>query len=298
MKHSKVRRREFLRIAAAALATTALPALAAGSKTWQMRLALCSVMFSELSVEDFCAQAAKLGFYEIDLWCPFDRCRHLEDAAKRLGAAGFKELLAKHKLRAAAFTVYRTKTWSEGYPAFAKFIGECGGGVVVRESEYGPFPAAELKARMKALLEQLKPEIELAAQNRSCLVIENHGDALLNTLDSLRAFAELNPAPDHLGLGLAPYHLQAIGASVEEAIRICGPQLRFFYGWQRAEGTAQLPGIGPADFTPWIKALAGVDYRGPVSPFMHGMVKASEMVANVRTSRNYLLKCAAQAKTS
>jgi hypothetical protein len=55
-----------------------------------------------------------------------------------------------------------------------------------------------------------------------------------------------------LGIALAPYHLQRIEASVEEAIAICGPRLLFFYAWQAQPGIQQLPGIGPTDFTPWL----------------------------------------------
>ena len=63
----------------------------------------------------------------------------------------------------------------------------------------------------------------------------------MNSLDSLRAFVELNEHP-RLGIALAPYHIQGLGASVEEAIEICGKQLLFFYAWQRAGDTGQLPG--------------------------------------------------------
>lgn len=286
-------RREFLRAAAIAggMAVACPRSTLGAASRWKMRLTLSSVMFSELSVEDFCAEAARLGFKSIDLWCPFDKCRHLEEAASRLGPAGFKRLLAKHKLTASTFTVYRTGTSNLGFPAYAEFIGACGGGLVVRESEYGSFPAAEVASRMRSFLNKLEPEIELAARNHACLVIENHGDALLNSLDSFKAFTELNPDPKHLGLGLAPYHLQSSGTSVEQVIRTCGSQLRFVYAWQKADGTAQLPGIGTTDFTPWLKALAAIRFAGVISPFMHGHLPAAEMSACVSKSVAYLKSC-------
>jgi hypothetical protein len=88
--------------------------------------------------------------------------------------------------------------------------------------------------------------------------------------------------------------VQALGQSVEEAILQCGPQLLFFYAWQHAEGTGQLPGHGPADFRPWLKALATIQYRGYVNPFMHGELEAGAMSDALAHSRDYLRKCFAQ----
>ena len=87
------------------------------------------------------------------------------------------------------------------------------------------------------------------------------------------------------------YHLQAAGESVEKAIEISGRQLFFFYAWQRAGGARQLPGHGPADFTPWIAALAKVKYRGYVNSFMHGELKTDAMSAALAKSRAYLKEC-------
>ena len=144
---------------------------------------------------------------------------------------------------------------------------------------------------MRAFLESLKPLIELAEKHNSRLAIENHGNALLDSLDSFKAFVDLNTSP-RLGLALAPYHLQASGAPVEEAIRICGRQLLFFYAWQNQPEMGQLPGHGPADFTPWLRALAQVNYRGFVNAFMHGHVEPDAMSAALAKSRDYLKQCA------
>jgi len=114
--------------------------------------------------------------------------------------------------------------------------------------------------------------------------------ALLNSLDSFKAFVDINTSP-RLGIALAPYHLQTIKASVPEAIRICGEQLFFFYAWQNYPGAEQLPGIGPTDMTPWIRALADIRYRGYVNPFMHGHPEVDVMAANLAKSRDYLKTC-------
>jgi sugar phosphate isomerase/epimerase len=252
---------------------------------WRCRLSTSSILFKDLSLEQACARIAALGFEAVDLWSGYDNCPHLDDAAKRLGPSGLKALLAKHQLQLCAFSVY-----VGGYPKYAELLGGVGGGVAVQGSA-GPCKPDELTAKMRAFLESLKPLIELAEQHNSRLAIENHGDALLNSLDSFKAFVDLNSSP-RLGLALAPYHLQAIGAPVEEAIRICGRQLLFFYAWQNQPGIAQLPGHGPADFKPWLRALAQANYRGFVNAFMHGAVEADTISAALAKTRDYLKQCA------
>jgi len=292
----RLSRRRFIRTTAAALA---LPRVAGSTRAeesprWRMRQGFSSVMLAELPIEDVCARAAALGFEAIDIWCPFGRCTHLADVVKRLGPDGLKALLAKHKLALESFTTYRTKMEKVGFPAYADFIGRFGGGLVVRESEYGSFKPKELSAKMRAFFEKLKPEIELAARAKARLAIENHGDALLNTPDSFKAFVDLNPDPKHVGLGVAPYHLQNIKAPVEEVIQTAGSQLLFFYAWQSAAGVKQLPGHGPADFLPWIRALEKINYQGYINPFMHGQLETEKISAALVKARAYLNECHAK----
>jgi len=221
----------------------------------------------------------------VDIWSAYDKCPHLDDAANRLGPQGLKVLLARHRLELVAFSVY-----VGGYAKYAKLLGDAGGGVAIQGSG-PPCKPDELKPRMHAFLENLKPQIELAEKHNSRLAIENHGHALLDSSDSLKAFVDLNTSP-RLGIALAPYHLQTIGASIEEAISICGPQLLFFYAWQHQLETRQLPGHGPADFTPWLRALSKIHYTDHVNPFMHGRLEPDAMFAALRKSRDYLRQCA------
>jgi sugar phosphate isomerase/epimerase len=101
-------------------------------------------------------------------------------------------------------------------------------------------------------------------------------------------FTKLNPVPDVVGIALAIYHLQARKVSVEAAIRACGRQLLFVYAWQQGRGLAQLPGHGPADFGPWLRALEQQRYAGWITPFMHGEQPSREMAAAVLKSCRYL----------
>ncbi len=257
---------------------------AAPAPKWRMRLSTSSIHFMELPIEQACERIAKLGFEAIDIWSAHEGCPHLDDVVNRLGAEGLKKLLAKHKLKLFAFSVY-----SGGYERYAELLGKTGGGVAVRGS--GPTcKPEELTARMHQFIEGLKPLVELAEKHNSYLAIENHGNALLCSLDSLKAFVDINKSP-RLGIALAPYHIQTLKASVPEAIRICGEQLLFFYAWQHYPDSEQLPGIGPTDMTPWIQALADIRYRGYVNPFMHGHPQADVMEANLAKARNYLRDC-------
>jgi sugar phosphate isomerase/epimerase len=256
----------------------------APDKTWRMRLSTSSIHFMELPIEQACERIAKLGFEAIDIWSAHEGCPHLDDVANRLGAEGLKKLLAKYKLKLFAFSVY-----SGGYKRYAELLGKAGGGVVVRGSGPACKPE-ELTARMREFIEQLKPLVELAERYNSYIAIENHGDALLYSLDSLKAFVDINTSP-RLGIALAPYHIQTLKASVPEAIRICGRQLLFFYAWQHYPDSSQLPGVGPTDMTPWIKALADIKYRGYVNPFMHGHPESDVMAHNLSKAREYLKDC-------
>ena len=284
-------RRQFLACTAAAtvagLSSCSTPT---GSPPTRRRLQLStsSIHFRGLPIEQACERIARLGFEAIDIWCAYEQCPHLDDIATRLGPDGLKALLAKHRLQLFAFSVY-----IGGYAKYAELLGRAGGGVAIQGSA-PPCEPPELTARMKTFLESLKPLVELAEKHDSYLAIENHGHALLDSLDSFKAFTDLNRSP-RLGVALAPYHLQAIGAPVEEVIRVAGRQLLFFYAWQKQDGLQQLPGHGPTDFKPWLNALAEADYRGCVNPFMHGHVEPEAMAAALSQSRNYLRQQSAPA---
>ncbi|MHC4511910.1 MAG: sugar phosphate isomerase/epimerase family protein [Planctomycetota bacterium] len=254
---------------------------ASRGRKWRMRLSTSSIHFMGLSIEQACERIAQLGFEAIDIWSAHQGCPHLDDVAGRLGPEGLIELLAKHKLKLFAFSVYKG-----GYPRYAELLGKAGGGVAVRGSARACKPE-ELTVRMRKFIEELKPLVELAGQHNSQVAIENHGNALLCSLDSLKAFVDANTSP-RLGIALAPYHIQTLKASVPEAIRICGRQLKFFYAWQHYPASEQLPGVGPTDMTPWLQALADIRYAGYVDPFMHGHPEPNVMAANLAKSRDYL----------
>ena len=263
---------------------------------WKMLLSCSSINFASLPIEKAVERIAALGFDAIDIWSAHAGCPHLDDVQKRLGPEGLAQLLGKHNLNLYSFSVY-----CGGYPRYADLLGRAdrllkksvlaakNGCVAVRGSA-GPCDSKNLTATMKLYLEGLKPELELAEKHESHLAIENHGHALLASMDSLKAFVDLNQHP-RLGIALAPYHIQAFDGSVPEAIAICGDQLRFFYAWQHGPGIRQLPGIGPVDCKPWIDALGKVDFPWPVNPFMHHEPRPQAMSDALARSCKYLKSC-------
>jgi len=284
--HTVTRRQALAAAGAATAGLLAGAAMAAEPKpTWKMKLSTSTIQFSKLPIEQAVERIAKLGFDGIDIWSAHAGCPHLDDVQKRLGGEGLKKLLAQHKIDLFAFSVYRG-----GYAKYAKLLGEAGGGVAVRGSA-GRVKPAELTAAMKKFLDKMKPDLELAEKHNGRIAIENHGGALLTSLDSFKAFVDLNQNP-RLGIALAPYHIQGQKESVPDAIRIAGKQLLFFYAWQRAGGVQQLPGHGPTDFTPWIAALAETGYAGHVNAFMHHEPAPDVMAAALAKSKTYLETCA------
>ena len=77
----------------------------------------------------------------------------------------------------------------------------------------------------------------------------------------------------------------SVVGALKEAIAICGRQLFFFYAWQHAPDTQQLPGHGPTDFSPWVGALAKARYRGYLNVFMHGDLEPDVMSQALARSR-------------
>lgn len=251
----------------------------------KLPLSTSSNHFLRLPIEQAFERIAALGFQAIDIWSAYAGCPHLDDALNRLKADGLRALLERTKLKLFSFSVY-----VGGYPKYAELLGAAGGGVAVRGSA-GPCEPGQLKQRMAEFLEGLKPEIELAEKYQTRLAIENHGNSLLDSLDSFKAFADMNRSP-RVGIALAPYHLQAGKIPVEETIRVCGKQLFFFYAWQHGNDRDQLPGHGPTDFAPWLSALSSSGYEGFINPFMHGDLAPDEMASALAKSRDYLIASA------
>jgi sugar phosphate isomerase/epimerase len=299
MMNPYANRRSFLKTCSGVIGAAAFSAGAgsllgqAAESTCPLHFSASSLPFSSLSLKDVCQKIAGLGFEAVDLWNTNQvfHCPHLIEIAK-IGPDAARRIFEDSRLKLASFTLYMFD-YPE-YAKYAKLLHECGGGgcVGIRESKYDVKDTSydELKREMKALFERLKPEIELADRYGDVMAIENHSDALLNSLDSFKLFVELNPSKQ-VGVALAPYHLQRANVPIDQVIDLLRDRIKFVYAWQFGEGMQQLPGVGPFDFTPMLAQLKKIGYTGYVNPFMHGEVAMDVMAEALSKSRQYLLSC-------
>ena len=167
-----------------------------------------------------------------------------------------------------------------------------------------PAKGKELKAAVGKFIEQLKPHLAVAEETGTTIAIENHGNNLIDSPDSLKWLAELRPSK-HLGIAFAPYHLPQDEKLQSDLIRTLGNSIRMFYAWEHGMGChvklpkeqelMQMPGRGTLDFAPLLAALRDVKYDGWSEIFMHPVPRGvpildsgEKITAEINRSRKYL----------
>ena len=299
-------RRDFMRSALAGAALAALPLGAARAEGFALNYILASSLYGQLPLKDILPEVAKVGATHIDLWPKKHGSQREELDA--MGEEAFMALLAEHNVRPGIFTRYdlgAMKLQDE-----VKLAGRLGVRMVIAASGGGSSEGPDLKTRVQAFVEQLKPTTDIAEEAGVIVGMENHGNALINSPDSLRYFAELATSPA-LGIAYAPYHLPQDPELQAGLIRDIGPKLSHFYAWEHGYGSKdpmpkaremqQLPGFGPFDFTPLLQALKDIQYAGWTSVFMHPVPRGipilptiEESTAALNRSREYLDHCVAK----
>ena len=161
-----------------------------------------------------------------------------------------------------------------------------------------------LKVAVKGFVEKMKPHLAQAEESGVTIAIENHGNGLFESADSLKWLAELRPS-QRLGVALAPYHLPQDSAQIASLVVSLGDAIEVFYAWQHGDGChqrlpkeqelLQLPGRGPLDFKPILAALKKINYSGWTEIFMHPVPRgipilesASLVSQEINRSRAYL----------
>jgi len=301
-----ISRRSFLQSATAALAWGAQTVH--GASSFRLRYILASSLYGTLPLEVILPEVRKTGADSIDIW-PLKHGNQREQIAE-MGNEKFAALLAQHNVKLGCLTRYdlgpfQLKEEIElGRQFGARLIVTGSGGSKTLAGD-------DLKRELKALVERMKPTLELAAQAGIVIGIENHGGSMLASPDSVRWLAEFSPSPN-LGIALAPYHLPQDPVLLAKLIEELGPKLAHFYAWQYGKGCMkpmpkdeelmQLPGRGPLDFRPIVAALRKTGYRGWTSIFMHPTPRgipilptASEVTAVVNEARKHLAQCLAKA---
>ncbi len=259
---------------------------------------LASSMFGELPLSDILPEVAAVGAETIDIWPrPHGNQREQWDA---MGWDAFEALLRHHNVRLGMVTRYDLGPYKLADEL--KLAGAMGARMIVTGS--GNVEGDSIKSRVQAFVERMKPHVEVAEAAGVTIAIENHGNALIESEESIRYLAELSPS-DKLGIALAPYHLPQDPNVIASLIRDIAPRLAHFYAWEHGHGAhdkmpkvlemKQLPGYGALDFGPIVGALREIDYAGWTSVFMHPVPRgipilptAPEVGAAMNRSREYL----------
>lgn len=272
----------------------------AASSPFQLRYLLQSAMFGNLPLATILPEVKRSGATGIDLWPKVHGTQREEMDA--IGHDKFADMLRKHGIRLECFTRYDLGPFKLGdeIDVAKKF-----GAPLIVTGGAGNYkvPADQLKAQVQDFVEKLKPHAAKAAENGVTIAIENHGNNLIDSPDSLRWLVECG-VPG-MGIALAPYHLPQDPALIAQLIRDLGPRLAFFYGWEFGAGCSkpmpkedelkQLPGRGSLDFKPIIAALAAIKFAGPTEIMMHPTPRgrpiletAEQVTAEINRARAYL----------
>jgi sugar phosphate isomerase/epimerase len=301
----QVNRRQLLQWTSAAAAAcwwNPLAVLSAESKArFQPRYLLGSCMYGETAVSEIAAEVRKTGAEALDIWPrPHGNQREQLDT---MGEAAFAELLKQHDITLGCITQYKLGPF--GLQQEMRLAQRLGCRTMVTGGR-GPKDAKgpELKKAVAEFIEQMKPHLEVARETGVTIAIENHGNNLIDSPDSLKWLAELRP-DDHLGIALAPYHLEQDTKMMAELIRTLGNSIKVFYAWQHGMGChvklpkeqelLQMPGRGDLEFRPLLQALADIRYSGWTEIFMHPVPRGipilestAAVTAEINRARKYL----------
>jgi sugar phosphate isomerase/epimerase len=261
-------------------------------------------MYGRLPLQEILPEARKIDAGFVDIWPEVHG--NQREQMEAMGYDAFERLLERHKVRLGCLTHYDLGPFRLGPElAIAKRfhcpVIVCGGS--------GPagLAGAELKGAVKKFAELMKPHLELAEANGVSIAIENHGNNLIDSADSLKWLMDLRPSTN-LKVALAPYHLEVLGVDekgLAELITVLGNEIAVFYAWQHGMGCSkklpkqqellQMPGRGAFDFERTVQALKGIQYRGFTEIFMHPVPRgipilptAEETTTEINRSRSYL----------
>ncbi len=290
-------RRVFLQTVALAAAA---PVLAAPD--FRLRYLLSSAMYGMGKLEDIVPEVPKTGATHLDLWPK--KHGDQREQMDALGHVAFAALIEKHGVQLGCLTRYDLGPFklAEELKVAKRF-----GCRVIMTEAVGPKGLASdaLKAEVKAFAEKMKPHCAEAEKAGVTIAIENHGNGLMESMDSIRWLVEFAPSPA-LGIALAPYHLPQDEPALAALLRDCGKHLTVFIAWQHGEGCMtvmpkekellQLPGRGPLNFAPLLAALREIDFQGFTNIFMHPTPRGipiveggtSAVTAEINRARAYL----------
>ncbi len=274
------------------------------SDKFRLTYILASSLYGKMRLEDIVPEVHKTGAEYIDIW-PLGHANQREQM-EEMGHDRFAELLAEHDVKLGILTHYDLGPYR--LQAEMKVAQKLGARILICGSDrLSSETGKSLKRQVKDFLERLKPHSEAAARAGVIIGIENHGNSLISSPDSIRYFGELAES-EQLGIALAPYHLPQDPDLIAGLIKELGPKLVHFYAWQHGKGATkklpkeeemfQMPGFGSMDFAQILGTLREIDYRGWTSIFMHPVPRGipilpevQQVTEAVNKSRRYLETC-------
>ena len=278
----------------------------AASDAFALRYVLASCMYGTTALADIVPQVRASGARHLDLWPKVHGDQR--EQVEAMGHEAFATLLEAHQVQLGISTRFDLGPF--GLQQEMGFVGDFGGRLLVTGSK-GPkgLSGDDLRRAVGDFAEAMQVHIEAAVEAGLVIAIENHGNALIESPDSMKWLIEFTQSP-HLGIALAPYHLPDEAELVAQLIRDLGPGLALFYAWQHGMGChekrpkeeemMQLPGRGRLDFGPLLGALENINYTGWTEIFMHPMPRGipilpavGEVTGAINQARTYLEGCRA-----
>lgn len=273
---------------------------------FRLNFIISTCMYGRLPIKEILPEIRSTGVHAVDVW-PQPHGAQREEIEK-LGFERTLALFGVQQLRVGCLTRYDLGPF--GLAEEIALGQRLGCGLLITGGE-GPknLNGEPLKSALKSFVKQMREHIAAAEEHGVTIAIENHGNNLIDSADSIRWLLELEPSP-HLGVALAPYHLQNLGLNAEELARLIhdiGDRLKMFYAWQYGMGCMtklpkeqellQLPGRGSLDFKPILHSLREINYRGFTQVFMHPVPRgipilptAREVTREITRSQDFLNK--------
>ncbi len=275
-----MKRRNFIKTVAgaAAPAWTAATNTANAADGFKFKYIVGSSMFGELPLSEIFPLMSEMKTEYIDIW-PRKHGNQREQV-EEMGHDKFAAMLKQNGVKLGCSTRYDLGPF--GLQDEMKVVSKLGGDLLVCGGS-GPkkLKGTELKAAVKVFAEKMKPQIAAAEKNGVVIGMENHGNNIMDSADSLKWFIEFTDSK-HAGIALAPYHLENLGMDAKALAKLVedlGDRLAMFYAWQHGMGCMkkmpkeeelmQMPGRGKLDFGPIVAALKKMNFKGYTEIFMH-----------------------------
>ena len=302
LSHPLPSRRNFHGMGLAALASCVWRGHLPGpSHDFRLKYLLASCMYGYQPLAEILPEVAKTGARAIDIWPKVHG--NQREQLDQLGEESFRQLLQASNVNLGCITQFKLGPFAlQNEMRLAQRFG-CSTIVTGARGPAG-LKGQELKNAVAAFAEKMKPHLAVAESVGVTVAIENHGNSLIESPDSLKWLVELSPSA-HLGIALAPYHLPQDAEQMARLIQQLGNSISVFYAWQHGMGChkklpkdqelMQLPGRGTLSFEPLLSALKKIDNSGWTEIFMHPVPRGipilettSQVTDEINHSRKYL----------